>query len=738
MSLVLPQHLRRAAYVYVRQSTPGQVRDHRESLARQYELAERALALGWAPEHIVTIDEDLGHSGSSAEGRDGFKRLVADVGLARVGIVLGIEVSRLARRNADWYQLLDLCALSDTLIADADGIYHPAMHNDRLVLGLKGTMSEAELHVIRQRLQGGLLHKAARGELRQGLPVGFSYDHDGRLRITADEAVRRAIAEVFALFAELGSARQVMLRFIEQNRQLPRRRCGEPRVRWAPPSYGAIHDLLTNPCYAGAYVFGRTRVERRVQDGRVCKAIRELAPEEWAVCIPEHHEGFITWERYLENRARLRANWHAPRGEAGGALREGSALLQGLLRCGRCSRMMQVSYSGRRGNCPRYACVRANQLHGSAHACQSLGGRRLEQTVAEAVFAVLQPAAIEATLRAIEEAALNHQTQVGAAELDLERVRYEAERARRQFNACEPENRLVGRTLEKEWEVRLAEVRRAEAALARVRAHLPQPLSAEEVSFLRRAGTDLRRVLEAQTTSNRERKQLLHALIEEIVVTVDRAERVAHLKIIWEGGAATEHRSPLNRSGQHYRRTDEDTMELLRRLAPHYDDRTIAAIFARQGRLTGTGKPFTVSRVRSLRQANGLASHSVIPACDDAQVVTVAGAAAALSVSTATVHRWLREGFITGEQLTPQAPWRIRLTTELRDKVAEDAPAGWLQLDQAASYLGVARQTVLHWVQSGKLAAVYVRRGKRKGLRIQVKPEEPGLFEKLQGKEEQC
>lgn len=737
MSVILPQHLRRAAYVYVRQSTPGQVRDHRESLARQYELAERALALGWATEQIVTIDEDLGHSGSSAEGRDGFKRLVADVGLGRVGIVLGIEVSRLARRNADWYQLLDLCALTDTLIADADGIYHPGMHNDRLVLGLKGTMSEAELHVIRQRLQGGLQHKAARGELRQGPPVGYGYDPDGRLRIAADEAVRRAIAEVFALFAELGSARQVMLRLLEQNRELPRQRPGDPRVTWTRPRYGAVHDLLTNPCYAGAYVFGRTRVERRVEEGRVHETIRELAPEEWAVCIPEHHEGFITWGRYLENRSRLRANWHAPRGEAGGALREGSALLQGLLRCGRCSRMMQISYSGK-GNCPRYACVRANQLHGSAHTCQGLGGRRLEETVTQAVFAVLGPAAIEATLRGIEEAAANHQAQVHAVELDLERVRYEAERARRQFDACEPENRLVGRTLEREWEVRLAEVRRAEAQLAQVRTHLPQPLTAEEVSFLRRAGTDLRRVFEAQTTTNRERKQLLNALIKEIVVTVDRAARVAHLKIIWEGGAATEHRSPLNRTGHHYRRTDEDTVELLRRLAPHYDDRTIASILARQGRRTGTGQPFTASRVRSLRQGYGIAARSVRPACDDCQVVTVAAAAAALGVSTATVHRWLREGFITGEQLTPLAPWQIRLTQELRDKIAEDAPAGWLPLDQAASYLGVARQTVLHWVQSGKLAAVYVRRGKRKGLRIQVKLEEPGLFEKPQAEEGQC
>lgn len=603
MRLPERRHVARAAYVYVRQSTPGQVERHTESLERQYELAERAVSLGWARERVVIVDSDLGRSGASAEGREGFQRLVADVGLGKVGIVLGIEVSRLARRNADWYQLLDLCALTDTLIGDADGIYHPGLHNDRLVLGLKGTMSEAELHVIRSRLQGGLLHKASKGELRLGLPVGYDYEPDGRVVMTPDEQIQEAIASVFGRFEELGSARQVMLELIEEGRKLPRRRRGERGVRWAAPSYPAIHDFLTNPCYAGAYVFGRTRTERLVEDGKVRAVVREAPQDEWVVFIPEHHPGFITFERYLENRRRLRENFRPPRAEGGGAVREGPALLQRLLRCGR---KMQVAYSGAKGNCPRYACVRAHQLHGTIPTCQSLGGRRLELTVLDAVFEALRPAGIGATLRAIEEVAADHEAKVRAAGLEVERARYEAERARRQYDACEPENRLVARTLEREWERRLGHLREAERALAACQARRPEPLTEEEIAWCRRAGADLRRVMESPATSDRERKQLLHAVIAEVVVTVDRGEHVARLRIVWEGGAVTERVSPLNRTGAHSRTTDEGTVELVRRLALYYKDPQIAAILSRQGRRTGAGNPFTASRVRSLRLAHGI------------------------------------------------------------------------------------------------------------------------------------
>jgi DNA invertase Pin-like site-specific DNA recombinase len=307
MSTVERQHLGRKAYVYVRQSTLAQVESNTESLERQYELVERAVALGWDAAEVIVVDSDLGRSGASAQGRDGFQQLVADVGLGRVGIVLGIEVSRLARSNADWYQLLDLCALTDTLLAAGDGVYHPALHNDRLVLGLKGTMSEAELHVLRGRLRGGILHKAAKGELRLPLPAGYERDEQGRVRITPDEVVADAIATVFAYFEELSSARQVLLRLLEEGRRLPRRRSGERGVRWAKPTYKAIHEILTNPCYAGAYAFGRKRIERRVEDGTVRQRQRRAPREEWLVCLQDHHPGFVSFEVYLANQRRAGA-----------------------------------------------------------------------------------------------------------------------------------------------------------------------------------------------------------------------------------------------------------------------------------------------------------------------------------------------------------------------------------------------------------------------------------------------
>lgn len=730
---ITPTHLRRAAYVYVRQSTALQVREHTESLERQYELAERAVALGWSAQQVVVIDADLGRSGAEATAREGFQRLVADVGLGHVGLVLGIEVSRLARNNADWYQLLDLCALTDTLIADGDGVYHPADYNDRLVLGLKGTMSEAELHLIRHRLTAGLRHKAAKGQLRQGLPVGFDYDDADHVVITPDQAVAEAIATVLRRFEELGSGRQVLLSLREDGLLLPRRRPGSGRITWMPATYPAVHDLLTNPAYAGAFVFGRTKVEKRVdENGRLVVRTREVARDEWEVCIPDHHPGFITWDRYVANQERLRANWRPPRGEGGGPAREGPALLQGRLRCGRCGRIMQVGYSGAKGNVPRYLCARGHHLYGSGQSCQSLGGHRLEQRVLAEVFKVLEPAALAATAKALAEAAIHHHQRLAVFELAVERARFEADRARRQFDAVEPENRLVARTLERTWDERLAEQRRAEAGLAAQRARRPNVLSPDELAWLSRAGADVRAVFEAPTTTPRERKQLLRSLITEVVVTV-QDDRTASLCIIWEGGATTNLSMRLNKTGNHFRTTDEETVALVRRLAEHYDDRTIAVILSRQGRRTGTGLPFNQTRVKTLRVSRGIAAYTpavdVTPLPDDAVVVNVRDAAAVLKVSTFTVHRWLRDGFIVGEQLTPGAPWRIRIDEAVRAKVVPDSPEGWLSLDEAAQALGLARQTVLHKVQRGELAAVHVNRGKRRGLRIQVKRDDVGLFD---------
>ena len=729
-------HRSRDAYVYVRQSTPTQMVQHTESLARQYELRERAVALGWPAHQVVVIDADLGRSGANTDGRLGFKELVADVGLGRVGIVLGIEVSRLARNNADWYQLLDLCALTDTLIADTDGVYHPADFNDRLVLGLKGTMSEAELHLIRSRLTAGLKHKAAKGELRQGLPVGLEYDHDDRVILTADEAVIAAIATVFRRFDELGTARQVLISMRADHLLIPRRRNGARQVFWAEATYPAIHDFLTNPAYAGAFAFGRFRTEKRVdpQTGKVASRIATVPREQWEVLIPDHHPGFIGWEKYEANQDRLRANWQRPRELPGGAVREGRALLQGLLRCGKCGRIMQTGYSGTTGNCPRYVCGRAKQLYAGDHVCQSIGGIRLEKTVLAELFAVLAPAALAATAAAMTEADAQHRRHLAVFELQVERSRFEAERAARQFDNVEPENRLVARTLEKKLEDKLAAVRTAENNLAAQQARRPVALTAEELDWIRRAGADVKAVFDAPTTTIRERKQLIRAVIAEIGITIDATARLAELRIIWQGGATSELTMAMTKKGGRVAVADEETITLVRRLAEHYDDRSIAQILGKQKRTTATGLTWTNMRVASFR-----ATHK-IPACpkradpvspngQDAVVATITQAQQILGVSKVTLYRWMKDGFIVGEQMTDGAPWRIRIDQALRDKIRPEVPDGWLALDEAATALGVSRQTVLHRVQRGELAAVYVNRGRRKGLRIQVEHDQVGLFD---------
>ena len=361
-SKIKASHLQRAAYVYIRQSTPGQVEHNRESTARQYALAERACQLGWPKQQVVVIDEDLGLSGSTTDKRSGFARLISEVALAHVGIILGLEVSRLARNNADWYRLLELCGVTDTLIGDNDGVYHPALFNDRLLLGLKGTMSEAELHIIRARLDGGIRNKAARGELRRGLPVGLVWgEQDGEVLFHPDEAVTGAIRTVFERFAEFGSARRVWLWFRSEGLSFPLQTApaGMPGpIRWVAPTYHALHQILTNPVYAGAYTYGKTKSERYVDEhGAVKKRMRHLPMEQWAVLIADHHPGFIDWATFEANQARLDSNTKPQPHQAGGAVREGSALLQGLATCGHCGRRLHVHYRGRNSAAERSRSV---------------------------------------------------------------------------------------------------------------------------------------------------------------------------------------------------------------------------------------------------------------------------------------------------------------------------------------------------------------------------------------------
>ena len=724
---ITEQHLRRRAVVYVRQSTMTQVERNHESRARQYALRQRAIDLGWPAAAVSVVDEDLGRSGASTEGRIGFKELAAEVGLGHVGLILALETSRLARSSADWHQLLDLCALTGALIADQDGIYSPGNFNDRLLLGLKGTMSEAELHLIRARLDGGLRNKAQRGELEQNLPVGFDRDEDGHTVLTADEQVRHAIGRVFELWERIGSCRQVVTVLRDENQRVPRRSVGSRRVRWLPATYGSVHAFLTNPAYAGAFVFGRTSQKKQLDPaGRIRRRTIDLPIEKWSVCLPEHHPGYVSWDQYLATRERLRANVR-PKGQGGGAAREGVALLQGIVRCGRCGRRMQVAYSGNKGQVPRYACVRAHQMHGTDTACQSLGALRLEKAVSAAFLEAITPAGIRASAEAIGELERDHHDRLRGQQLAVERAEFETGRAQRQFDACEPEHRLVARTLEARLEQTLAELERERRKLAELEARRPEPLTDIERQALTRLIRDLPRIWTADTTTPRDRKELLRTLISEVIVTIKEDPRRAETEIIWEGGARTELTVPLVKRGTESNRTSEDTIELIAKLAAHTTDQQIAAILNKQGRRTGTGLVFNEPRVRSVRLKHKIPT---APRPDPASdLFTVAQAASELNVAQTTIYRWLRAGLLPAEQTTAHAPWRIRLTDEVRGRFVPDVPDDYLPLDQAAKRLGCARQTVLHKVQRGELHAVQVTTGRRKGLRIQVSQSATGLFD---------
>src|SRR6516165_10874802 len=734
---VKASHTRRAAVVYIRQSHPSQVANNRESTARQYALAEKAIALGWDRSQVITIDEDLGVSGKVFVKRSGFDHLNAEVALGRVGILLGLEVSRLARSNADWYRLLDMCAITDTLLADSDGVYHPALFNDRLILGLKGTMSEAELHVLRSRLDGGLRNKAARGELRRALPVGLVWgENEGEIRFHPDEAVTGAVRTVFAKFTELGSARQVWLWFRSQNLSFPMHPLGLVptlanchQLRWITPSYAAIYNVLSNPMYAGAYVYGKTRNERYVDEqGTVRKRIRHLPQEEWSVFLPGHHEGFIDWATFEAIQQRLEANIPAELHQAGHALREGSALLQGLAICGSCGRRLRIAYQGTNST-PRYYC-KGEELNARHRGeCLNVGGLTIDQAVTNAFLEALTPAAVEATALVAQQLESDHDAALSQWRREVERARYEAERAERQYKAVDPENRLVARGLEKEWETRLQKLVSAEAELRRREQQRPRTLNQEERQRIHTLGSDIRLVGTAPTTTDRDRKELLRTLVEEVILKVERKENRADLTLRWRGGMLTKLDVQLKRYQVQGPKTDEDTLSLLRRLAAYYPDHVIAGILNRQQRKPAYGGQFTAVQVGNLRRYHNIPRFEPATEFPSGEILPIQKAAKVLGVAASTLHRWLNAGFIAGEQLTAGAPWRIRITEELRNLLVDTAPPDYVSVVDAMRRLGVSRRTLWQRVKSGDLAALHVRQGKRKGLRIRVVDPPPGLFD---------
>jgi DNA invertase Pin-like site-specific DNA recombinase len=694
-------HTQRAAYVYIRQSTPGQVEHHRESTTRQYALADRACQLGWAKEQVVIVDEDLGLAGSSTDKRSGFARLTSEVALAHVGIVLGLEVSRLARNNADWYRLLELCGVTDTLIGDNDGVYHPALFNDRLLLGLKGTMSEAELHIIRARLDGGIRNKAARGELRRGLPVGLVWgDQDGEVLFHPDEAVTGAIRTVFERFAEFGSARRVWLWFRSEGLSFPLQTvpAGMPGpIRWLPPTYHALHQVLTNPVYASAYTYGKTRFECYVDEqGAVRKRIRHLPMEQWAVLIQDHHPGFIDWATFQANQARLDSNTRPKPHQAGGVVREGSALLQGIVTCGHCGRRLMTHYRGRNST-PGYHCAGKDLVNGRGVYCLNIGGLAIEQVVSSAFLEAITPATIEAVQLSVGQLQANHDAALSQWRLEVERARYEAERAERRYRTVEPENRLVARGLETEWENRLRDLSKAEMELRRREQQQPSTISAEQLKRIQMLGSDIRLVWSATTTTDRDRKELLRTLLEEVILILKRAEGRAHLTLRWRGGAFTTLDVPVPRFKPMGPRTDEDTISLLPRLAALYPDEVIAGILNRQGRETATGERFTANQVGSLRRYRNIPRFqpSNEPPCGE--LVSIRKAAQMLGMNTSSIHRWLADGFIAGEQATPGAPWQIRITDEVRARIVQQAPPEYLPMLETTLKLESVASSKLCW-----------------------------------------
>ena len=643
-------HLQRLAVVYVRQSTLAQVRDHGESTARQYALTNDAERLGWPADQVVVIDADLGISGRGGSARTGFKDLVGRVCVGEVGAVFGLEVSRLARSTADLQRLLELCSLTDTLIIDGDGIYDLGQFNDRMLLGLKGTMSEAELHILAGRLQGARRAAAERGELRFGLPVGYVYDEDGAIVLDPDEEIRAAVADVFASFQQTGSAYAVVRAF--DGRRFPARAYGGAwagQVRYGPLSHSRAVTVLRNPSYAGAYVFGRRRSRRQVQpDGTIRATTRLLPRAEWGVVICDHHRGYITWEQYLRNEQRLAGNRTH---DGARPAREGSALLQGIVRCGSCGRTMSTFYrDGKSG----YDCGYTRADHAATPGCHGVMGEVIETAIAQRLLAAVAPDQIALALTAADTVADRRGRATRAVELRAERARYDAARAERAFHQCDPENRLVARSLEARWEEKLRELTDADTELAAQTAQPAAPARGEIEALAR----DLPRLWSSPTTSHRDRKRLLRAMINDITLTSNRDEPEIRVGIHWQSGASDELTVLRPRAA----RTQQAAaiQDLIREHGPTHTNQQLAERLNTDGHLTASGRPFTEEGVRWMRWKHRVASPS--PFGDEE--IGVHDLAQRLDVADHVIYVWIKQG-----KLTARRAGHRKLAITFNDKI---------------------------------------------------------------------
>lgn len=705
------RHRERIALIYIRQSSMAQVRDNTESTARQYALADEAVHLGWARSAVQVIDADLGLSGRSAEHRSGFKDLVARVCLGEVGAIFGLEVSRLARSSADLSRLLELARLTDTLIVDADGIYDLANFNDRLLLGLKGTMSEAELHFLAGRLQGAKRAAAERGELRFPLPVGFVYDDEGNAIIDPDAEVQTAVTDVFAAFRAGGSAYQVVAAF--KGRRFPLRAYGgvwAGQLRWGRLTHSRVLGILANPAYAGVYVFGRYHSTRVVEpDGTVHTRVVELPRDEWPVVIHDHHAGYISWDDFLATEARLAANLT----NAGARPpREGHALCQGIIACGSCGRPMTTRYH--RNGHAAYECSasRADQM--ATPSCRSITAITVDGAVAERLLDALNPDEVALALAAADEVADRRARASRGAELAVERARYEADRAERAFHGCEPENRLVARSLEARWEARLAILAEVERALAEHQAAASPLPSRVELEALT---ADVAALWHAPSTAARDRKRLLRTLIADVTLLPESDFAKARIGIRWHTGAADELVVARRQDVTQYRRTAPAAIDLARRLS-QLTNREIAERLNTAGHVTGAGRPFDNDAVASLRHCHQIPPPGLL---EEGEVV-VAEVARRLGISHGAVIHWINRGWLAARRgLNNQwcIPFSAEVEAACRERVARSAhihephstdvqAEHELTVADVAAALRISTNVVYYWIERRHINA---RRG---------------------------
>lgn len=638
-------HRTRNAYLYIRQSTPRQVLEHQESTQRQYGLRQQALRLGWSEEQIVVIDTDLGQSGASAADRVGFQRLVTEVSLGRAGLVLGLEVSRLARNCSDWHRLLELSAFTGTLILDEDGLYDPAHFNDRLLLGLKGTMSEAELHLLRARLRGGALNKARRGELQVYLPIGLAYDAVGRVVLDPDEQVRHSVQLVFTSFQRTGSAFAVVREFRRQGWLFPRHQRSGPdhdQVVWKQLSYPLVTKILHNPRYAGAFVYGRTAT-RKSADGQHA-TVRRLPVDQWQVLIKDAHPGYLSWEEYEANLARLRENTARPSTEdRRSAPREGPALLQGVLLCGLCGQHMHPRYTARGQYLwPYYLCPRQD-LDGGRLSCQHISGKAIDDAVGELLLTSVTPVALEAALAVQEEVQKRIEEADRLRKAQVERARYEASLAERRYMKVDPNNRLVADTLETEWNNKLRLLAEAEQEYQRQRQSDRLVLNNAQTGQILALATNFRQVWNNPALPHRERKRMVRLLIED--VTVVKRDGIA-LHVRFRGGATQSLTIPAPLDAWHRRRTPDSTVGQIDKLLDDHTCPEIADILNSKGLQTGTGMPFTADVVDRLIHGRRLRSRQT--RLRERGYLTLPEAAAAFGISTSEVCRRRNEGALAG------------------------------------------------------------------------------------------